>query len=134
VGVLLLTVVALAQDNGGMQPIDACGMLVQGHGCVLFQGGGGSYVVPDAGDFKFGDLVRVVGTVDPNCITICPDADGCIRGAVLYDPLVFPCGTRLPSFPGDLLTGLCETAGGVLIGLPLAGLWYTRVRRGRLCQ
>ncbi len=129
---LFLPVSAVALDtDGGMRPIDACGVLVQGHGCVLFEGGGGSYVIPDAGNFRFGDAVRVVGTLDPNCITICPDADGCVRGAVLYDPLVFPCGTPLPSFPGDLLTGLCETLGGVLVALPLVGLWYTRSRGPR---
>lgn len=118
-----------ANEDEGPRAIDACGMLGRGFGCVLFEGAGGSWVLPDAGRFQFGDLVRVVGTADPDCITICPDADGCIRGAVLYDPLVFPCGTPLPSFPGDLLTGLCEGLGGALVVLSAVGLWYARPGR-----
>ena len=138
IAVLSLTGPAWTQTNDdteGPRAIDACGVLVQGAGCVLFEGAGGSWVVPDAGRFDFGDAVRIVGTADPDCITICPDADGCIRGAVLYDPLVFPCGTPLPSFPDDLVTGLCESLGGALVALPLAGMWCTRPgRRARRPQ
>lgn len=108
------------------QEIDECGVLVAGAGCVLFEGGGGQYVLADAGNFEFGDAVRVVGTLDTNCTTICGDADGCIRGAVLYDPAVLPCGTDLPNFPGDLISGLCAAASSVLLALTLAGLWSTR--------
>ena len=94
----LLTAPTLAQTDGDF---DACGVLSPGNGCVLFVGGGGSYVIAaDAEGFGFGDPVRVVGTLDTTCITICPAADGCIRGATLYNPAVFPCGTALPDFPG----------------------------------
>jgi len=106
----------------GMQAIDECGTLTQGAGCTLFEGAGGKYVVVASGDFRAGDAVRVVGTVDPQCITICPDADGCIRGAVLYDPAVFPCGTALPNFPEDIITGVCSTLSASLLMLTLAGL------------
>ena len=105
------------------QAIDECGVLLEGAGCVLFQGAGGKYVVVSGGDFKFGDAVRVVGTVDTGCITICKDADGCIRGATLYDPAIFPCGTSLPNFPADLVSGLCSTVSASLLTLTVVGLW-----------
>jgi len=119
------------EDGGGMQEFDACGVLLAGAGCALFEGGGGTYVVVNTGDFQFGDTVRVVGTLDPDCITICPEADGCIRGAELYDPAVFPCGTSLPSFPEDIITGVCSTVSTGLLTLTLAGTWLTRRRAGR---
>ena len=106
--------------------IDTCGVLVQGARCVLFEGGGGKYVLSDYGGFKAGEAVRVVGTVDTNCATICSEADGCIRGAVVYDPARLPCGTALPSLPGDLVTSLCSAASSTLLTLTLVGLHITR--------
>jgi hypothetical protein len=120
--------IAVAQGQTtqpSMREIDACGVLVQGAGCVLFEGGGGTYVVVASGDFQFGDAVRVVGTVDTGCITICPEADGCIRGATLYDPAVLPCGTDLPNLPADLVSGLCSTISASLLMLTAVGLWCT---------
>jgi hypothetical protein len=118
-------------DNGGLrfQLFDACGLLKEGNGCILFEGGGGTYVLPDAGGFDFGDVVRVVGTLDPECVTICTDADGCIRGAAVYDPTVFPCGTDLPNFPDDIFTNACSSLGTALPAAALVGLWLTRRRR-----
>jgi hypothetical protein len=117
--------------TGGLQPIDACGTLVEGAGCVLFEGGGGTFVITPSGDFHFGDAVRVVGTIDPHCITICHDNDGCIRGAVLYDPAVLPCGTALPNFPGDIVAGVCSTLSSSLLALTLVGLVVARWRAPR---
>jgi hypothetical protein len=118
---------ALAQTT---QPsttaIDACGVLVQGARCVLFEGSGGKYVLSDYGRFKAGDAVRVVGTVDTNCATMCSDADGCVRGAVVYDPATYPCGTHIPSFPNDLVTGLCTAASAALLTVTLVGCHITR--------
>jgi hypothetical protein len=118
-------------DSGGLrfQPFDACGIIEQGNGCILFEGGGGVYVLPDAPGFNFGDTVRVVGTLDPECTTICDDTDGCIRGAAVYDPTVFPCGTDLPNFPEDIITNTCSSIGAGLPALALIGLWFTRRRR-----
>jgi hypothetical protein len=116
------------QTDDGLQAIDECGVLVQGPDCTLFEGAGGAYVVPDAGGFKVGDAVRVIGTLDPACVTICTGADGCIRGAVVYDPAVFPCGSHVPSFPEDLITGICTAASAGLLALSLAGMWHTRRR------
>lgn len=104
--------------------IDACGTLVRGAECVLFDGGGGKYVLADYGKFKVGDAVRVVGTVDPACATICGEGDGCIRGSVLYDPSVFPCGT-----PVKATFDPCSGLSGALLGGALAGLWFTRRQR-----
>jgi hypothetical protein len=122
---------AAAQDGNGVTPgeIDACGLLVSKGGCVLFEGGGGSLFLSDYGDFRAGDVVRVIGTVNPNCTTICEEADGCIADAQVYNPLVFPCGTDIPSFPGDIIGDLCTSLSGALTATMLIGLWFARPRR-----
>jgi hypothetical protein len=126
---LAATANAWAQtDQTGSQAFDECGVLVQGAQCVLFQGAGGLYYVPDTGDFRVGDAVRAVGTLIPGCNTICSDADGCIGGGKLYDPSVFPCGQALPNFPADILTNACSSVGSTVLMLTLAGLWLTRPR------
>ncbi len=130
---LALSLAALACAQTTTAPssteIDACGVLISGGNCVLFSGGGGNYVLSDYGDYRVGDAVRVVGTVDPQCATICGSADGCIRGAVVYDPTVLPCGTALPSFPGDLLSGLCSAVSAGIAASTTGGLLLSR-RRG----
>ncbi len=129
--ILALASAAAAQtDPNAPQLIDECGTLVEGNGCVLFEGAGGRFVVVGSGSsrFQFGDAVRVVGTVDPKCVTICPDADGCIRGAELYDPAVLPCGTALPNFPADIVTGVCSSLSAALLTLTVVGLRATRRR------
>lgn len=102
---------------------DACGVLVQGAECVLFTGGGGSFVLSDYANFKIGDLVRVIGTLDENCITICQEGDGCIRGAEVFDPAVFPCGT-----PVRVEFDPCSGLSAALLALPLVGMWFCRRR------
>lgn len=107
--------------------IDACGTLVRGVECVLFETGGARYFLADYGGYRVGDEVRVVGTVSPDCVTICGEGDGCVQGAVLYDPAVFPCGTDLPDFPGDI----CTAAAAGLTGLAAAGIYLTGRQRPR---
>ena len=102
---------------------DACGVLVQGAECVLFTGGGGSYVLSDYANFKIGDLVRVIGTLDEACITICQEGDGCIRGAEVFDPAVFPCGT-----PVRVEFDPCGGLSTALLPLGLMGMWFGRRR------
>ena len=101
---------ALAQSDSEEPDFDACGTLVRVENCVLFEGGGGKYVLSDYEGYQVGEAVRVIGFLDESCITICGDtADGCIRGAVVYDPTVFPCGTpvQIPFDPCSALsTGL----------------------------
>ncbi len=108
---------------------DECGTLVQGAECVLFEGGGGRYFLSDYGRYRAGDAVRVVGGLDTNCTTICTEADGCIRGATVYDPAVYPCGTALPNFPADIISGVCDSVGAGLLGATALGLWFTAPRR-----
>lgn len=118
---LILPTVALAQPDEGPPrgPIDACGVLVQDGSCVLFQGGGGLLFLSDYGGFKAGDAVRVTGTIT-DCVTLC-EADGCVAGAVVYDPTVLPCGEPLPDFPGDICAGVAAgLVGGLAGGIGLA--------------
>ncbi len=118
---------AQADPNGAAQSIDACGVLSRSGNCVVFEGAGGTWYIPDTGNFEVGDAVRVTGLADPGCVTICTLADGCIRGAVVYDPVTLPCGTPLPNFPADICTGVA----GSLAGLAVTGLWLSRHRSRR---
>ncbi len=128
----LAAFVTAARAQSGDETIDECGVLVRVGSCVLFEGAGGRFLLSDYGDYREGDLVRVVGAVDENCITICPEADGCVRGAEVFDPLVFPCGEPLPNFPGDICTGV---AGGLtLAGLGGLALASRRLPRRRTLQ
>ena len=59
---------------------DGWGVLVQGVECVLFQANeGGLYVLDNLGDFQVGDRVRVCGTLNPYCVTMCMQGNGCIE-------------------------------------------------------
>jgi hypothetical protein len=123
---LLLAVMPAAALAQRGTEIDACGYLVQGRNCVLFDGGGGLYSLSDYGSFRLGDYIRVIGTIDENCRTICEDdADGCIRGAVVYNPEINPCGEPIPSFPYDG----CAAAAAGLGTTAILGLRLTRGRR-----
>ncbi len=123
----MLVGAASGQTSDGPD-FDACGLLVRGAECVLFEGGGGRYVLSSFDDdFTIGDLVRVVGTLDENCATICSDGDGCIRGARLFDPFIFPCGTPI-EVPFDPCSGL---SAGLLPLLVLLGFRSGR-RGGRI--
>jgi len=70
---------------------DGCGLLVQGVECVLFQAdppaerasAGGLYVLDNLGSFQVGDYVRVRGVLNPDCVTICMQGDGCIKHTVI---------------------------------------------------
>jgi hypothetical protein len=60
--------------------IETCGYLVQGVECVLFETDAGElYVLDNRGEFGVGDRVSVSGILDPHCITICMQGNGCIR-------------------------------------------------------
>ncbi len=59
---------------------DGCGVLVQGVECVLFEPDtGGLYVLDNIEHFQVGDHVRVHGVLNPDCITICMQGNGCIE-------------------------------------------------------
>lgn len=112
---------------------DACGTLVVSGGCLVFRGGGGDYLLGDYGRYAAGDAVRVIGTLNPDCVTICSGLDGCIQGAITYDPAVYPCGSDIPSLADDLIPALtdaaCTAASGVLGGAGLVGMFLARPRR-----
>jgi len=58
-----------------------CGVLVGGAECVLFRADiGGLCVLANLGSFGPGARVRVSGTVNPNCATICQQAEVCGEG------------------------------------------------------
>ena len=103
---------------------DACGTLARGASCVVFEGGGGSYYLADYGGYQVGDRVRVVGTLNESCITICEEIDGCISGAVVYDATQLPCGSAIPSLKDDLAGSLCSTAGLGLLGAAAGGVLF----------
>lgn len=133
--ILAATPIANAQSgdpNSGPIEIDACGVLVQAGSCVVFQTNGGNYVLADYGRYRAGDSVRVIGTADPDCVQICASADGCIRGATLYDPAQLPCGTDIPSLADDLIPALTESACSALSGsLALIGVIGAALTRRR---
>jgi len=107
--------IASAQPSlDGPTPIDECGTLVRGAECVLFQGSSGRFVLAEFEGFQVGDLVRVVGTADPSCVTICGEGDGCIRGATIYDAVQVPCGSPIPNLPVDLCTSATAALTGAL--------------------
>lgn len=112
---------------------DACGTLVISGGCLVFRGGGGDYYLADYGRYAAGDSVRVIGTLNPDCVTICSELDGCIQGAITYDPSVYPCGSSIPSLADDLVPALtdaaCTAASGVLAGTGIVGMMLARPRR-----
>ena len=115
------------------QEIDACGTLVQVGRCVLFSGAGGNFVLADYGNFRLGDAVRVVGTINTDCMNICAEADGCIQGAVVYDPAIMPCGTPIPDLGTDLavaaIDSLCTGASAAIGAAGLVGMALTGRRR-----
>jgi hypothetical protein len=72
-------------DNFGLDAVwvarfESSGVLVRGVECVLFEADDGSlYVLEDYGDFGVGDRVWVSGILNPYCVTICMQGNGCIE-------------------------------------------------------
>ncbi len=63
-----------------------------------------------------------------SCTTICAGVDGCVGAVKIYDPLIYPCGTDIPSLKEDLPAELCTAASAGILGATLAGLALTRRR------
>ncbi|MGE0480000.1 MAG: hypothetical protein AB7Q17_05955 [Phycisphaerae bacterium] len=83
-----------------------CGVLVRGVECVLFAAdGGGLYYLGVVDGFAVGDRVHVRGALDPECISICQQGDGCIVDAVVATcgPTIEVCGTLELGAPGCIL-------------------------------
>ncbi len=68
-------------------PFDGCGTIVMGVTCPrMFQAdAGGTWVLSTYGSFVVGDRVRVVGNLDPSCITICQ------QGGCIFNNTIGPC-------------------------------------------
>jgi hypothetical protein len=62
-------------------PYDMCGTMVQGVTCpLLFDDTNGHlWLLDNTGGFQLGDVVHVVGTATPGCISICQQGNGCIQ-------------------------------------------------------
>ncbi len=61
------------------EPFQGCGELVQGVECILFLAdSGGLFLLDNLGSFGVGDRVFVTGLLDPDCLNICQEGDGCI--------------------------------------------------------
>jgi hypothetical protein len=91
---------ALAQG-----PFEGCGTIIQGVTCPrLFQAdAGGIWLLSNIGSAQVGDRVRVVGTLDPTCITICQQG-GCILNNTIGPCEVCNCQ---PSCDGSGTFGPC---------------------------
>jgi len=88
--------------GGSLSPVDLCGTLIQGvqAGCILFQPKGSvfQYVVQGPlGPYGPGDMVRICGLLDPNCITTCLQGSGCLNVNAVME-----CDTAV-SRPGPLV-------------------------------
>ncbi len=83
---------SLFASRSAAQTFDGCGTLVQGVTCVLFAPDtGGLYVLANLGGFPVGSHVQVHGTIDPSCITICQQGNGCIQQNTIQ-----PCSPGTP--------------------------------------
>jgi len=67
-------------DDAPSAYFDDCGVLVQAVECVLFQADtGGLYLLNNLDKFQVGDYVRVRGILNPSCVSICMQGNGCIE-------------------------------------------------------
>lgn len=100
-GVLVL----LGAQATAQASFDGCGTLVPGVTCTkLFQpDAGGLYVLgTDLTPYSLGDHLHVVGTIDPSCITLCMQGNGCINPS-----LVESCSPATDLCFGDGTQGAC---------------------------
>lgn len=137
-GFFAITTAALLAPPAGAQPIDICGILVQGvNQCVLFELGDGTrYLLDSEGGFLVGTQVHVVGTIQPTCYSICLQGNGCI--AVQLIELCQAQVAPPPSLPSDSCGPMCGVAlpGAGMASLAgwVLGRWkIRRFRRRRPC-
>jgi hypothetical protein len=79
---ILIDVQTLSNESVDESPtyFDDCGVLIQAVECVLFQADtGGLYLLNNLGKFQVGDHVRVRGILNPSCVSICMQGNGCIE-------------------------------------------------------
>lgn len=100
--------------------ITACGTLVDGVECVLFEDDGGFlFVIENRGSFAVGDRVLVRGQFSRDCASICQQETGCIAdNSIEPSPTDGNCDRN--DEPGS---GACPLT---TAGLLLAGAWLCR--------
>ena len=101
----LFALALLASNAASQSTFDACGTIVPGVTCPkLFQpDAGGLYVlIADLTPYSIGDHLHVVGPIDPGCITICMQGNGCITPSVIE-----PCSPATDLCYGDGTQGAC---------------------------
>jgi hypothetical protein len=97
----------------------ACGKLIQGASCVLFQADtSATYVLDNTDGFVVGTRVRVAGTLDATCVSTCLAGSGCIHNNTIT------AGTTV-CLPAP--TPVCAATSTGLIALSLLGLLRRRV-------
>ena len=103
----------------------ACGTLVQGVQCVLFETADGSrYLLENEGNFGPGDRVRVSGDLDPECFTVCLEGEGCIQNNTITDASDDCVPPRR-----DIDLPVCGFGSLGMVSLTLATLAAARMRR-----
>jgi hypothetical protein len=107
-------------------PITTCGRLVDGVTCVLLEDDCGRLLVIDeTGDFQVGQRVEISGTFDGDCLSICLEAAGCVRGnTIRAAPAGCACGRSGGGGGGIVCPAI---SGGLLI------LFGAALVRGRRC-
>ena len=82
----LFVLALLAPSAASQTTFDGCGTIVPGVTCPkLFQpDAGGLYILQaDLTPYSLGDHLHVQGTIDPGCISICQQGNGCIAPDLL---------------------------------------------------
>ena len=107
---LLAAAAVLSFSNTASAQIayDECGQFIQGTNCILFADGNGRewLLDIDVSGQPLGVDLRVTGTADPLCVTICLQGNGCINGAAITT-----CGG-----PPPVLPDFCSGDGGDQMG------------------
>lgn len=101
----LVALALLAPSAASQSTFDGCGTVVPGVTCPkLFQpDAGGLYLLlTDMTPYQLGDRLHVVGPLDPSCITICIQDNGCITPS-----LIEPCTPATDLCYGDGTQGDC---------------------------
>jgi hypothetical protein len=121
-----LTVADITYCNG---PIEACGELVSGVTWTLFEDDRGYlFAISNTGEFEVGDRVRVTGTFQGQCVSICQQTSGCIVDNTIR--ALTPLDVCPP--PGEDRGVDCPLIGAGLLGAAAFGIIGLHGRGGRL--
>lgn len=97
--------------------VAACGTLVQGVECVLFEDDKGFlFQVENTGAFRVGDRVRIRGQFEQDCVTICQQVQGCFRDNTITAASPGSCDDSggSPVCPAASLAAITLAAAGLL--------------------